>query len=76
MLARLEHIVYACAIGGSYCEVSEDVILPGYDTVSFGKNRTNVKIKIFVPWGNLFQSRLLAQSLDALISVNHPFQTV
>ena len=37
--------MYACAIVGSYCEVNEDLILPGYDAVSFGKNITNVKIK-------------------------------
>jgi hypothetical protein len=48
LLARLEHyvhVVYACAIGGSYCDVSEDLIFPGYDAVSLDRNITNVKIK-------------------------------
>jgi hypothetical protein len=45
LLTRLEHIVYACATGGSYCDVSEDSILPGYDAVSIGKNVTNIRIK-------------------------------
>ena len=68
--------MYGCAIGGSYCEVSEDIILPGYDAVSFGKKHNECKDKIFVTcWGNLFRSRILAQNLDALISANHPFSS-
>lgn len=46
-------IVYACATGGSCCDVREYLILPGCDAVSIGKNITNVKIK-YSPRGEIY----------------------